>query len=119
MSIYEGARGAADLIGTNLDRLFDRSRDGIVVKVSDPSVEDEDWFNALLENKTIHFEEIASRRMLMIRCGPGFSTGINLDTGEYALRSKTLEPGLLFLARRLAGWENPTGEKPKKVTQRE
>jgi len=67
----------------------------------------------LLDNGTLHFEDIGERRLLMIKSTPGISTGLNLNTGKYALGAKRLELGLLFLARQLSGWENPTGKTEK------
>jgi len=114
MSIHRSATEAGDLIGLNLDRLFDNSRKGIVVKVNEPSQEEKDWFNAFLDNRMITFGDGVLCETLFVRTGRGFSTGLNLDTGEYAFGSQRLEKGILFQARQLAGWNDPTGATPKK-----
>lgn len=117
MSIHRSTSEAGDLIGLNLDRLFDKSRKGIVVNVNEPSQDERDWFKAFSDNHRISFGEGVLSDTLFVRTGERFSTGLDLNTGEYAFGSQKLENGILFLARQMAGWKDPTGATPIKAKE--
>lgn len=108
--IFCGARQAGNLIGRafgdsdSFMASMERTK-RLTVLPEEPTEEDIEQFEVLVKTHTIHVSEYG----LMIRVDQNISTGINLRSGYYALGTERLTGGLLYLARRFGGWEDPTG----------
>ena len=115
MEIAGGARQAADLIGKAFGNsessgsINERTRRLIVLPNTQPTEEETQQFDELVSNGTLYLSEYG----LMIRVNKNIATGVNLRSGYYALGQRRLERGLLYLARRYEGWEDPTGTELK------
>lgn len=108
--IFNGARQAADIIGKafrNPEQLWAREQKANMLAVlrEEPTEDEMAQFEALRLNGTIYLGEFG----VMGRVNQNISVGINLRSGYYDFGQFKLTDGLLFLARRLGGWEDPTG----------
>lgn len=115
--IFEGARQAANLIGgalANGNEAFianmQRAQRLIVLADTKPTEDEKAQFDKLLKNKTIKLDKYG----VMIRVNKNISINVNLRSGYYGFGQGRLEGAILYQARQLGGWEDPTGEHPPK-----
>ena len=112
---YSAERQAANLIGLALRfggngglEIMERTKRLTVLPNTQPTEIEESQFQVLLQNETIRLDRFG----VMIRVGRDILTDINLRSGYYGLGQGRLEGAMLYLARQLGGWEDPTGEHP-------
>lgn len=110
----EAMRQSRDLIdhvfgGDLTDYTIRRKRAQIPLVLPDtaPTTDEQDQFEALLQNSIISLDG----RGVWMRIAENMSTNLNLVSGYYAFGEHRLEGAMLYMARQLAGWEDPTGAK--------
>lgn len=110
MLMRRSAERIAGSIGQSIDR-NPNAFDGLgVLRVLEdkPSDEDKQKFTQLLEAGAVFKGE---RGTVMTRINPSISVSINLRSGHHSLSGNKLNEGMLYLARKYAGWKDPMGVK--------